>query len=119
MPGLDHLVIRQLALEIFGGCTFKCCMCPQAQGREREFLKKLPFEVFRKIIDDALDYGLEVVSVHGSGEATLYPDMPKFVEFVKSRSLTCITTGAVCIGTYHTNGNVISAGAAAAPTRRS
>ena len=31
-----------------------------------------------------------MVSVHGSGEATLHPEMPKFVELVKSRGLTCI-----------------------------
>jgi len=31
-----------------------------------------------------------VVSLHGSGEATLHREMPRFVEFVKRRGLTCI-----------------------------
>jgi MoaA/NifB/PqqE/SkfB family radical SAM enzyme len=80
VPTSEELTIPQLVLEIFGGCDFKCPMCPQAKGREKAFLKKIPFGVFCKIIDEAMDYGLEVVSVHGSGEATLDPDMPQYVE---------------------------------------
>ena len=54
-------------------------MCPQSDGREKEFLKKLPFDVFKKILDDSMQYGSENVSLHGSGEPTLSSDMPKYV----------------------------------------
>ena len=66
-------------------------MCPQAKGRERDFLKKLPFNVFTKIIDDALQYGLDTVSLHGSGEPTLSKDMPKYVSYIKSKGVKCLS----------------------------
>ena len=91
MPTPTDLTIRQIALEIYGGCNYKCPMCPQAEGREKEFVKKMPFEVFAKIIDDGKKYGLEVVSLQGSGEPTLHPEMPKFVAYVKKQGLKCIS----------------------------
>ena len=40
MPVPDPIRIKQLDLELNGGCNFKCEMCPQAEGREKDFLKK-------------------------------------------------------------------------------
>ena len=86
----DHS-IRQMALEINGGCNYKCQMCPQEHGRHRDFLKKLPFDVFSKIIDDGKRHGCTMVSLHGSGEATLHPQMPAFVRRVKESGMQCMT----------------------------
>ncbi len=91
MPVPNNIVVKQLDMELNGGCNYKCPMCPQADGRERDFLKKLPFDVFTKVVDDALQYGLDTVSLHGSGEPTLNRDMPKFVEYVKSKNIKCIS----------------------------
>lgn len=91
MPIPENLIIKQLDLELNGGCNYKCRMCPQAEGREKDFLKKLPFAVFEKILDDAAGCGLESVSLHGSGEPTLNNDMPKFVKAIKSRGFKCIS----------------------------
>ena len=91
MPAPKNIVIQQLDLELNGGCNYKCSMCPQAQGRERDFLKKLPFDVFTKVIDDALSYGLDTVSLHGSGEPTLSKDMPKYVSYIKSKGVKCVS----------------------------
>ncbi len=77
----------QLNIEIFGGCNYRCPMCPQRRGRERDFLKRMPFEVFRKIVDDAMQYGPEAISLHGSGEAMMHPQLLKFVRFAASRGL--------------------------------
>jgi len=91
MPVPENIEIKQLDLELNGGCNYKCTMCPQARGRERDFLKKLPFDVFTKIVDDALQYGLDTVSLHGSGEPTLSKDMPKYVAYIKSKNIRCVT----------------------------
>ena len=65
-------MIRLLNIELFGGCNYSCQMCPQGEpGREKDFKKFLPIDVYKKVIDDAMDYGLEAVSLHGSGEPTL------------------------------------------------
>ena len=91
MPVPENLEIRQIALEIYGGCNYRCPMCPQSEGRESDFLKKLPFDVFKKIIDEGKQYGCELVSLHGSGEATMHPQMPEFVRYVKAAGMRCIT----------------------------
>ena len=91
MPLPEKILIKQLDLELNGGCNYKCIMCPQSDGREKEFLKKLPFDVFKKILDDSMQYGSENVSLHGSGEPTLSPDMPKYVKYIKDKGLECVS----------------------------
>jgi organic radical activating enzyme len=91
MPVPDSLVVRQLDLELAGGCNYKCQMCPQAEGRETDFLKMLPYDLFCSIVEDAMQYGLESVSLHGSGEPTLHPQMAEMVKFVKDKGLQCVS----------------------------
>ena len=91
MPIPAKIEIKQLDLELNGSCNLKCEMCPHATGREREFLKKLPWPVFEKIVDDAMGYGLQSVSLHGSGEPTLNRDMPKMVRHIKEKGVQCIS----------------------------
>jgi hypothetical protein len=91
MPLSGKIEVKQLDMELNGGCNYKCPMCPQADGREKDFLKKLPLDVFKKVVDDAMQYGLDTVSLHGSGEPTLNRDMPDFVRYVKDRGLRCVS----------------------------
>jgi len=82
--------IKRLSLEIFGGCNFSCKMCPQGKdnnGRQQDFLKLLPFKLFEKILDDASQYGVQVVNIEGSGEATLNKHIVKYIEAVKKRDM--------------------------------
>ena len=82
------MIVKRLSLEIFGGCNFVCQMCPQGeQGREREFLRMLPFDVFENILDDALQHGVQVVNLEGSGEATLNKDIVKYIDAVSRRGI--------------------------------
>lgn len=91
MPTPENLVIKQLDLELNGGCNYKCEMCPQVHGREKDFLKKLPLDLLERILDDAMVHGLEAVSLHGSGEPTLNADMADMVKVVKARGLKCVS----------------------------
>ncbi|MHC4229408.1 MAG: radical SAM protein [Planctomycetota bacterium] len=91
MPIPEDLQVHVLDLELNGGCNYRCQMCPQAMGREKPFLRKLPFDVFEKILDDGMQYGLKTVTLHGSGEPTLNRDMPRFVKAIKERNLICIS----------------------------
>ena len=67
-------LIRQLDMELFGGCNYVCQMCPQGfeDGREKEFKKSLKWENFIKIVDDAISQGVESISVHGGEELLLH-----------------------------------------------
>jgi organic radical activating enzyme len=91
MPVPENIQVHVLDAEINGGCNYKCQMCPQSVGREKDFLRKLPLHVFEKMVDDAMQYGLQTVTLHGSGEPTLNKDFPDFVRAVKDRDLTCIS----------------------------
>lgn len=64
--------IKQINLEMAGGCNLRCPMCPQSSGREKDFMKRLPLEAFRKIIDQAIPLGLKYVTLNGSGEPLLH-----------------------------------------------
>jgi len=91
MPTPEDIQVHVLDMEINGGCNYKCQMCPQSVGREKAFLKKLPMNVFTKVIDDAMQYGLKTVTLHGSGEPSLNRDFPDYVREVKDRGLQCIS----------------------------
>jgi MoaA/NifB/PqqE/SkfB family radical SAM enzyme len=84
------IVLKQLNVEVYGGCNYRCFMCPQTEGREAIFLKKLPYAIYEKIVIDALQYGPEAISFHGGGEPTLHPDLPKMVEFASNRGLSTL-----------------------------
>jgi hypothetical protein len=81
--------IEQLNVETFGGCNYRCAMCPQSApgGRGKDFGKMMPFSIFEKIVLDAMQYGLKSVSLHGSGEATLHLGLIKMVEFLTKNGL--------------------------------
>ena len=87
----ENLVIKQLELEFNDGCNYTCPMCPQTDGRKKDFLKKLPYDVFTKIIDDALQYELDTVSLHGSSKPTLNRDIAKYVECAKKKNVKCLS----------------------------
>lgn len=106
----EDIQIHVLDMELNGGCNYKCKMCPQAISREKEFLKILPLDTFTKIIDDAMQYGLKTVTLHGSGEPTLHRQMADFVRIVKSRGLTCISFTNGLKLTEELSQNLIAAG---------
>lgn len=86
--------IKTLDIELSGSCNYSCQMCPHDEpGREKDFLKNLPFDLFTSIVDQAVELGLENVRLHGSGEPTLYKELVEAVEYCTKLGLkTLITT---------------------------
>jgi len=80
--------IKQINLEMAGGCNLRCPMCPQSTGREKDFLKRLPLEEFRKIIDQAIPCGLKYVNLSGSGEPLLHTGLEDAVAYLAERGVT-------------------------------
>ena len=78
--------LKRITTEIFGGCNYACEMCPQSSpGRDKEFLKTLPFDLYKKILDQV--EGSPTVLLSGSGEATLHKDLPKYIEEAARRDM--------------------------------
>ena len=78
VPNLERAVI-----EVFGGCNYKCQMCPQTLGRGKEWIKKMPFDLFESILDQIP--GKPVIDLEGSGEATMARDLAKYVQACTDR----------------------------------
>ena len=80
--------IKQINIELAGGCNLECPMCPQSgAGREKEFKKVMSFDLFKKIIDESIPFGLEFVSIAGSGEPTLSMHLAESVSYLHARNI--------------------------------
>jgi MoaA/NifB/PqqE/SkfB family radical SAM enzyme len=88
----NELKLQRIVMEVFGGCNYKCKMCPQVNpGRDRSFVKKMPLDIFEKILDQIVPkYGTPAINLEGSGEPTLVKNLPEYVKAVKKRGLTCL-----------------------------
>ena len=80
VPNLERAVV-----EVFGGCNYKCQMCPQTTGRGKEWTRKMPFEMFENILDQLP--GKPVINLEGSGEPTMAKDLPHYIEACTKRGL--------------------------------
>lgn len=89
-PGLTIHEIKQINLEVAGGCNLRCPMCPQSTGREKEFMKRLPLDEFTKIIDQAIPMGLQYVTLNGSGEPLLYTQLEEAVAYLTERRISSL-----------------------------
>jgi hypothetical protein len=50
VPNLERAVV-----EVFGGCNYKCQMCPQTTGRGKDWTRKMPLDMFEDIVDQSYD----------------------------------------------------------------
>jgi hypothetical protein len=70
---------KRAVIEVFGGCNYTCKMCPQTSpGRETSFLRRMPLDLFKNILDQIS--GNPVINLEGSGEPTLEPNLPLYIE---------------------------------------
>jgi MoaA/NifB/PqqE/SkfB family radical SAM enzyme len=80
VPDLERAVV-----EVFGGCNYKCQMCPQTTGRGKDWTRKMPFDMFEDILDQLP--GKPVINLEGSGEPTMAKDLPRYIEACTKRGL--------------------------------
>jgi MoaA/NifB/PqqE/SkfB family radical SAM enzyme len=80
--------IEQINFEMAGNCNLKCPMCPQSSGREKDFLKKFPIDLFKGAIDEAIPLGLKYIQLSGSGEPLLAKDLEEAIAYASERGLT-------------------------------
>lgn len=95
------LYIDRAVIEVNGGCNYKCSMCPQTSGRGKDWLKKINISDFERIVKELSQKGLNVVNLEGSGEPTLNPDLPKYIEIVRKYNAKPL----IYTNGYRLNGN--------------
>ena len=79
--------LQRVVLEVFGGCNYACKMCPQTTGRDKMFTRKMPLPLFESILDKVAQYGNPIINLEGSGEPTMAPDLPLYVDACTKRNL--------------------------------
>jgi MoaA/NifB/PqqE/SkfB family radical SAM enzyme len=84
LTNLDRAVI-----EVNGGCNYTCAMCPQTTpegktgARGKNWLKKMPLHQFEDIVAECAEYGVRIINLDGSGEATLNRNLADYIAIVK------------------------------------
>jgi len=79
LPNLERAVV-----EVFGGCNYKCQMCPQTTGRGKEWTRKMSLDMFIDILDQLP--GNPIINLEGSGEPTMAKDLPLYIEECTKRN---------------------------------
>jgi len=65
-------------------CNLSCKMCEVRYFKKRSIM---PYDTFKKLIDEGTRLGLKKVNLAASGESTLHPDFPKMAEYASARIL--------------------------------
>ena len=72
LPEMGRAVI-----EVFGGCNFKCDMCPQTVGRGKDWTRKMPLDLFENILKQQRKTSYQP---RRFGEPTMAKDLYKYVQ---------------------------------------
>ena len=81
--------IDRAVIEINGGCNYTCKMCPQTTpegktgARGKAWTSRMPIDEFERYVAECAEYGLNVVNLDGSGEATVIKKLPEYISIVK------------------------------------
>ena len=74
---------RRVILEMTSRCNFLCRMCPQ-QNLKRPRMD-MPGELYRKVIDELDEKGIEGLWLYHLGESILHPEFKKNVEHIATK----------------------------------
>jgi pyruvate-formate lyase-activating enzyme len=92
--GIVGKVPLQIDLFAVDVCNLKCPMCPRQSYIPGKGY--MDFNLVKKILDQAADYGLYAFNFGGLGEPTLHPDFFKIIRYAKEKGVIDVNV--------HTNG---------------
>lgn len=87
-----------LDIELTSQCNLRCKMCWQNGLLKDEKRGLMEESIFRKIIDEGLQHGLQAIKLQSRGESTLHPKIASFVKYAKDagvRDVQLTTNGMV------------------------
>jgi len=73
-----------LLIEPVSACNLRCIMCFQIDETftsNNKFMGMIDFELFKKIIDDAVAGGTKAITLASRGEPTLHPKLGDMLEY--------------------------------------
>ena len=85
---IDSEIPSHLIVEPVSACNIRCIMCFQVDesfSGNKEFMGNMDFELFKKVIDDAENAGIQAVTLSGRGEPTLHPRFGDMLDYCKGK----------------------------------
>lgn len=76
---IDHSFPRHIFIETTASCNLSCSYCPREKVN-----KHMEWSLFKRIVDEARDYGPRSFSLHLFGEPLLYPKIWEAIEYIKT-----------------------------------
>jgi radical SAM protein with 4Fe4S-binding SPASM domain len=77
-----------LLIEPVSACNLRCTMCFQVDktfSSNSEFMGMMKFDLFKKIIDDAVNNSIHAITMASRGEPTLHPEFGKMLNYCKGK----------------------------------
>lgn len=87
-----------LFIESTSACNFQCQMCPRTHGNT--LIGNMDFALFKKIIDEAKQYGPRNFCLHLFGEPLLAPQIIEMIKYIKEsdpRNAILLTTNGALL----------------------
>lgn len=76
---IDRDFPRHIFIETTASCNLSCSYCPREKVN-----KHMEWSLFKRIVDEARDYGPRSFSLHLFGEPMLYPKIWEAIEYIKT-----------------------------------
>lgn len=77
-----------LNIEPTNACNLRCSFCPREETARRHGISFLSLETFKRLIDEALEYGpLIMLNLHKDGEPLLHKRLPEMVSYAKKKKV--------------------------------
>lgn len=75
----------QIDFELNSTCQMKCGFC--VHGHEKVKKQTLPFETFKRVIDEGAMHGLCSIKLNYINEPLLLPDLTKYIDYARSKGV--------------------------------
>jgi MoaA/NifB/PqqE/SkfB family radical SAM enzyme len=75
---------QDVQIEVTSACDADCIMCPRRSISRRQ--GPMEFSLFRKIVDEAVEMGVPMLSLNGYGEISTLKNCREYLAYIRSRS---------------------------------
>ena len=70
-------------------CNLRCIMCFQVDSSftKKEFMGMMPWNIFKKTVDEVALNNCKAVTLASRGEPTLHPKLPEMIEYISQKGI--------------------------------
>jgi len=83
-----------LDIEVSGRCNLMCTHCTRHSRRTK--IGDMSISVFKRIIDEGIEYGLPSITPHWLGESFLHPQLVEMIYYAKKKGIIDIRINTNC-----------------------